>query len=141
MYTRDHFAVPIVWRKSTSAAGATAQSVGVDMAPYFPVGRRSVKFLVSYIAATTVADETVKLTLQECATLTSEASTSTSPTNILLTDGTTATWTSTAAASSGFEIEAVLNYRYVNVGYNNASTSSGGSYSIIVAALPIVRAA
>jgi hypothetical protein len=134
MYTENSYAQLILCEKSTSASGATTGGTAVDMGPYFNVGRREVKFLVGYIANATIADDTVTVTLEECASTATASFTS-----VLGVDGSTGTWTSTAAASSAFEFNAVLNYRYVRAKYNGASTSSGGSYSVMVAAIPIRR--
>ena len=117
MNTQDSILVQLLNIKSTSTS--TGVPTAVDMAPYFPVMRRSVKFVVGYVAGTTASgDEVVTITIEECASTATASFTS-----VLGPDGSTGTWTSTASGSTVFEWHGNLNYRYIRAKVVSAGTN------------------
>lgn len=135
MNSRSMLYVPMVNVSLLSSSTSTAVPTAVDLANYFPVGKREVKFVIGIINSSTALDTTATVTLEEC------ASTSTASfTGIVTSAGATAAYTSTANASTSFEVNAIVNYRYVRAKYVG-TTSTGGTFGIVVGVLPLVRAA
>jgi len=121
---------------STSSASGGA----IDLANYFPVGRREVKFV---IAAYNQSTQTVTLDIQQCASTATASFTNcfiagtTSTAEYTLTAGTTV-----AGITTLFEVNAEVDYRYVRVLWTQTASTDTGKYSGFMAAvLPRVRAA
>ena len=136
MYTRSFVGVSLTNISLLSSDTSTAVPTATDLAPYFPVGKREIKFLVNFIPSSTSLGITATATLQQ------NTSTSTTTfTNVIAADGSTVTWTSTAnSVPTLTESHALITMRYVRVLYTGA-TSTGGTIAIAVNALPSVRAA
>ena len=140
MNTRSMLALPMVNVIIASSATSTVNAVTIDLANYFPVGKREVKFVVGCVTNSTA--ETVLVTLEQSASSASAASTVTSGFSTILDyAGSSAAFTSTAAASTGFEFNGIVTSRYVRAKYNAGQATTGSSLAIVVMALPIVRAA
>ena len=135
MNTRNVIPVSLLSTNALSSATSTAVPTAVDLANYFPVGRREILYVVSIAAGTTTLSATATLTLEEC------ASTSTASfTSILNAAGSTATWTTTAnSVPTNTSFYGISNYRYVRARYV-CSTSTGDYVILNVTALPLVRA-
>lgn len=119
-----------------SSVTSTAAGSAVDLAPYFPVGKREVKFVIASMLATTSTGYAANVTIQECDT------TSTADfTNVLAYDGSTLTITNTDATQYFASLHGIVNKRYVRALYNAAQATTGNTLTLVVAALPVVRAA
>ena len=136
MYTRDTIPVVLVNEVRLSSDTSTSVPTAVDLANYFPVGRREVEFVIVQNANTTTLSNISTIVLQEC------ASTATASfTNIVSAAGTTATFTTTANTIPVQQtFMGVVNYRYIRA-LTVASTATGGYVSNIAMAFPITRAA
>lgn len=135
MNSRSMIYVPMVGLHVLSSDTSTAVPTAVDLANYFPVGKREVKFVVGITNSSTSLGATATVTLEEC------ASTSTASfTGIVTSAGATAAYTSTANVSTSFEVNAIVNYRYVRAKVVG-TTSTGGTLGVVVGVLPLVRAA
>jgi hypothetical protein len=134
MNTRSMFGVALVSTAILSSDTSTAVPTAVDLANYFPVGKREVKFIVAVTNPSTTLGAAVTVTLQEC------ASTATASfTNIVDYAGTTATWTSGVNTSTAFEFNGIVTKRYVRAIWT-ASTSTGTTLGVVAMAFPFVRA-
>ena len=136
MKSRDIIPVSLLSTNFASSYSSTAVPTAIDLANYFPVGRREVLFLVNAAFGTTTGAHTATLTIEECAS-TATASFS----SVLNYSGTTATWTTTAASipvSTYFF--GVVNYRYVRVRATCDGGTTGDFGILNVTALPLVRA-
>lgn len=135
VYTRSILPVSLLSTNYVSSATSTAVPTAVDMANYFPVGRREVLFVVFAAQGTTTLGCVQTVTIEECASTATASFTS-----VMNLAGTTATWTTTANAvplSTWFF--GVLNYRYLRARYVGATTT-GDVNTLSVMVLPIVRA-
>lgn len=137
MYSRSVLPVSVTKAMLLSSATSTAVETAVDLADYFPVGKREVRFVVSVItSSTSLGNALGGLVIEECPT-TSTASF----TQAYGADGSTATFALAAnAVSYSTYFDVAVNYRYVRTRYTG-TTSTGGTIAIDVVALPIVRAA
>lgn len=134
MNTRSMYGVSLRALNILSSDTSTAVPTAVDMANYFPVGKREVKFVVSIINSSTSLGAAASVVIEEC------ASTSTASfTTVLAYDGSSASFTSTANVSTIFEFNGIVNYRYLRARVVG-TTSTGANLGIGVMALPIVRA-
>lgn len=122
----------------TVAASATATAAGsaVDLADYFPVGKREVKFVIASLLASTTTGFVANVTIQE-----GDSTTTTTWTNVLAYDGSTLTITNTDATHYWAEKNGIVTKRYVRALYNAGQATTGNTITIAVAALPFVRAA
>lgn len=136
MNTRSVLPVSINKVMLLSSDTSTAVVTAVDLANYFSVGKREVRFIVSAITSSTALGNAATLVIEEC------ASTATASfTQVYAADGSTATFSLAAnAVSFSTYFDAVINYRYVRTRYVG-TTSTGGTVALVVNALPIVRAA
>lgn len=136
MYSRSFVGVSLANISLLSSDTSTAVPTAVDLAPYFPVGKREIKFLVNFIPSSTSLGISATATLQQ-----GTSTSTTSFSNVLAADGSTVTWSSTANSIATLtESHALITSRYVRVLYTGA-TSTGGTIAIAVNALPMVRAA
>lgn len=120
-----------------SSVTSTASGSAVDLANYFPVGKREVKCVLGVVLGTTTTGFTGSLTLQE-----SDSTTTTSRTNVVTYTGSTVTLTSGDGAHALTEFHGIITKRYVNVIYNGGQATTGGpSVGFVAMAFPIVRAA
>lgn len=135
MYSRSVLPVSIISTNFLSSATSTAVPTAVDLANYFPVGRREVPFVVTQGFGTTTLGCVATFTIEECASTATASFTS-----VLNAAGSTATWTTAAnAVPLNTSFNAIINYRYVRVRYVGATTT--GDYCVLnVTALPFVRA-
>lgn len=118
-----------------SSATATAATAAFDLANYFPVGKREVKFIISSVMGTTATGFVANVTIQE-----STSTTTTDFTNILAYDGSTVTVTTTDGTNSFSELHGIVSKRYIRAIYNAGQATSGATFSITAGALPLVRA-
>lgn len=138
-YTRNIVGVSIMSTTMVSTATSTDSGGAVDLSLYFPVGRRSVKFVVAAHNSSTV---TATLDIQEC------ASTATASFANCLLGGSTssAEWTITAGTTVAgittiFEANVTVNYRYVRALWTQAASTDTGKYGgVTVMAFPLTRA-
>lgn len=140
MYTRDLLPVELCSVAIASSVTSTSCTVAVDMAPYFPVGRREVTFMVAILPADSTGTA-ANVTIRECASTSSAASTSTSPSHVLAYDGSTLTFTSTNDTCVSTFARGFVQYRYLSVEYNAAQATTGSHVAISVMALLPRRAA
>ena len=137
MNTRDVLPVSLLSTNYVSSLTSTAVPTAVDMANYFPVGRREVLFVVSAGFGTTTINQTLTLTIEECASTATASFTSVKDYS-----GTTATWTTTANAVPGTSyFYGVVNYRYLRAKLVGGGGATGDAAIVNVTAIPIVRAA
>ena len=139
MDTRGRIAVPLAYAMVLSSATSTISLAAVDFGPYFNVGKREVKFIISLVSHSTLTT-TANVSLYESSSASTANTTSTLCTAILGADGSTGTWSSTADSSTAFEWQGVVTKRYVSAKYNGATTT-GSHWGITVVALPQTRSA
>lgn len=133
MWTRGTLAVSLVSTALLSSDTSTAVPTAVDLANYFPVGKREVKFVVAVTNPSTTLGATATITLQQC------ASTSTASfTNLVDYAGSTATYTPSANTSGVQEFNVPVTQRYVRAIWTG-TTSTGTTLGIVAIALPMVR--
>lgn len=137
MNTRSVLPVTILSTNLLSSITTTAVPTAVDMANYFPVGRREVLFVVSIAGATTSLNGGQTVIIEECASTATASFTS-----VINYSGTTATWTTTAnSVPLSTYFYGVLNYRYLRA-RTVGTTVTGPDYNFVsVVAVPIVRTA
>ena len=136
MNSRSVLPVTLTKTSLLSSATSTAVETAVDLANYFAVGKREVRFIVSVITSSTALGNALGgLVIEEC------VSTSTTAfTQVLANDGSTATFALVAnAVSYSTYFDASITKRYVRTRYVG-TTSTGGTIAIVVTALPIIRA-
>jgi len=136
MHTRSSLAVEVVTTSLLSSATSTAVPTAIDLANYFPVGKREVKFLVAFVTSSTALGNAATVILEE-ATSTS----TTAFTTIVDAAGAGGTYTLAANALSNVaEANLFVSKRYIRARYVG-TTSTGGTIGIVVTAFPLVRAA
>jgi hypothetical protein len=121
------------------ASSATSTSAGsaVDLANYFPINKREVKFVIASVQAPTTSTGFVaNVTIQE-----SDSTTTTAFTNVLAYDGSTLTVSNTDGTHLLVERHGIVTKRYVRALYNSGQATSGSNFALAVAAFPLVRAA
>lgn len=138
MNTRNTLGVEVLKITIASSVTSTAGSTAVDLANYFPVGKREIKFAVGMLLGTTSTGIAANVTIQEC-----ESTATASFTNVLAYDGSTLTATlpSTDATHEILALNGMVNYRYIRATYNAAQATTGNTISLFVLAFPHVRAA
>lgn len=137
MNSRNTAMVTLLKVAIASSATSTAGGSAVDLADYFPVGKREVKFVISSLLASTTTGFAANVTIQEC------TSTATADfTNVLAYDGSTLTRTlpSTDATQEVLELHGLVSKRYVRALYNSGQATTGNTITIAVLAFPHVRA-
>lgn len=137
MNSRSSLMVTLLQTTIASSVTSTAAGAAVDLANYFPVGKREVKVVLGIVLGTTTTAFTANLTLVE------SNSTSTADfTNALTYSGSTVTITNGQGAHALTEFHAVISKRYVAAIYNGGQATTGGPQLGFVAAIfPLVRAA
>ena len=118
----------------SSSATSTSAGSAVDLANYFPVGKREVKFIIASTMSTTSTGFTANVTIQE-----STSTTTTDFTNVLAYDGSTVTVSTTDGTNYFSDIHGIIGKRYVRAIYNSGQATSGFTFTLNVAALPVVR--
>ncbi len=119
-----------------SSATSTVGGSAVDLANYFPVGKREVKFVVASLLASTTTGFIANVTIQE-----STSTTTSDFTNVVDYAGSTLTVSNTDATHYFAELNGIISKRYVRALYNSGQATSGNTITLAVAALPTVRAA
>lgn len=136
MNTRSVLPININKVSLLSSDTSTAVVTAVDLANYFPVGKREVMVTCSFVPSSTSLGVAATVILEQ-----SDSTSTTSFSSVLAADGSTLTWTSTANAVAASNIGyGVINSRYIRTRYTG-TTSTGGTIAIVVNAFPIVRAA
>jgi hypothetical protein len=120
-----------------SSATSTVGAAAVDLANYFPVGKREVKFVIASVQAPTTSTGFVaNVTIQEC-----DSTATASFTNVLTYTGSTLTVSNTDGVNYGAEHYGIVTKRYVRALYNTGQATSASNFALFVAAFPLVRAA
>src|SRR5512138_646850 len=132
MWNQSNYAVAIL---NDEAGGSTSTTVGVtiDLANYFNLGKRELKFIISHCWGSTVAAtaETVTIYCEEMDSTASAGST------VAGTALTTVTVTSAAGGEATTEINAMVTKRYVRA--KAVASAATGFFGVAVVALPIRR--
>lgn len=127
--------------QSTAASGTLAEAA-TDFGPFFNVGRREVKFLVTMTSAPiTSATGILTLTISQGST-NSTANSTVGAGYTVLQDaaGSSATWTiSSGTSSTAFEFVGLVSSRYVQARVTGTTSAVVNTYAMSVFALPIVR--
>lgn len=124
----------------STASTSTASLASVDLAPYFVVGKREVKFLVTMLNSMSTSTAGVVLTIGQSDAASTANSTATL-TTILSYDGSSAVFTSTQAGTYATEFHGIVTSRYVQARYYGTSSTDVSSWCVSVFALPLTRAA
>lgn len=135
-YSRSMLPVVVNKVMLLSSDTSTAVVTAVDLANYFPVGKREVLFDVAMITSSTSLGNAATLVIEEC-----DSTSTASFTQCLAVDGSTATFSLSANAvslSTYFYVN--VTKRYVRTRYVG-TTSTGGTIALSVIAHPLVRAA
>jgi hypothetical protein len=136
MFTRSILPVTVNAVMVLSSATSTAVVTAVDLANFFPVNRREVRFVVSVITSSTSLGNALTVLLEEC-----DSTSTTAFTQVLAVDGSTASFPLAAnAVSFSTYFDAAITKRYIRTRYVG-TTSTGGTIALSVVALPLVRAA
>lgn len=136
MPTRSY--VPVVLSNVLLLSSDTSTSVptAVDLANYFPVGRREVMFTVNFIPGSTALGVTGTTIIEE-----NDSTSTTTFTSVLTYSGSTLTVTSTAnSVNTLTSLYGVVTKRYLRA-RNVGSTSTGSTLGLCVVAFPMVRVA
>ena len=136
MNSRSILPVSITSAALLSSATSTAVVTAVDLANYFPVGKREIRFVVSVITSSTALGNALGgLVIEQC-----DSTSTASFEQVYAVDGSTATFALAAnAVSYSTWFDANITKRYVRTRYTG-TTSTGGVIAIDVVALPLVRA-
>ena len=141
--TRANFGVSLcsLLVPSTAASGTLAEAA-TDFGPYFNVGRREVKFLVTMTnAPISSATGIITLTISQGST-NSTANSTVGASYTILQDaaGTSASWTiSSGTSSTAFEFTGLVSSRYVQARVTGTTSAVVTTYAMSVFALPISR--
>lgn len=136
MHTRSVLPVNLTKVMLLSSDTSTAVPTAVDLANYFPVGKREVIVNCAFVPSSTSLGIAATVILEQ-----GDSTSTTGFTSVLAGDGSTLTWTSTANAVASLNTGyGIINSRYVRARYVG-STSTGGTIAVVVNVLPIVRAA
>lgn len=129
MNTRSFLMVNLLQAAVASSATSTAAGSAVDLANYFPVGKREIKFVIGAVLASTTTGFQANVTIQE-----NDSTATASFTNVgdalLTTDGT----------HTLTEAHRFVSKRFVRILYNTAQATSGNTINLVAMAFPIVRA-
>ena len=137
MNSRSSLMVTLLQTTIASSVTSTAAGSAVDLANYFPVGKREVKCVLGVVLGTTTTAFTASVTLQQ-----GDSTTTVTWTNVLTYSGSTVTLTNGDAAHALTEFHGIITSRYVRAIYNGGQATTGGpSLGVIAAVFPIVRAA
>jgi hypothetical protein len=137
MNSRSTLMVSLLAVSIASSATSTSAGSAVDLANYFPVNKREIKFVIASVQSPSSSTGFVaNVTIQEC-----DSTATASFTNVLAYDGSTVTFTNTDGVSALSEKYGVVTKRYVRALYNSGQATSGSNFALAVAAFPLVRAA
>lgn len=137
MNTRSSLMVTLLQTTIASSVTSTAAGSAVDLANYFPVGKREVKCVLGVTLGTTTTGFTANLTLQQ-----GDSTTTTTWNNVLTYTGSTVTITSGDGAHALTEFHGIITSRYVRALYNGGQATTGGpALTFVAMVFPIVRAA
>jgi hypothetical protein len=137
MNSRSLFGVSLLALSIASSATSTSAGSAVDLANYFPVGKREVKFVIASVQSPSSSTGFVaNVTIQE-----SDSTTTTAFTNVLAYDGSTLIFTNTDGVSNIVERHGLVTKRYIRALYNSGQATSGSNFALAAMAFPIVRAA
>src|SRR3989304_5353856 len=136
MYSRNTLMVQLLKTVISSSATSTVGGAA-DLADYFPVGKREVKFVLATLLSSTSTGFTANMTVQEC-----DSTATASFTNVLAYDGSTLTKTmpSTDATPEVLELHGMVTKRYLRILYNTGQATSGITVTLNAMAFPLVRA-
>lgn len=134
MQSRNPLMLELLKTSIGASATATAAGSAVDLADYFPVGKREIKCVIGIILGTTSTGFVANVTLQEC-----DSTATASFTNCTQIDGTTVTKTNSDASHALSEFHAFVTKRYVRALYNAGQATTGNTVGIVVALFPLVR--
>jgi hypothetical protein len=128
MFTQNTYTLPLLLDET----GSTSTSVGatVDLANYFDVGKREIKFVLAHVWGSTVAATAETVTIY-CEELDSSASAGSTVTGTALT---AVTVTSTAGGEAAVEIEALVTKRYIRA--KAVASAATGFFGVVALALP-----
>lgn len=136
MNTRNIFTISMLNTSIAASATATAAGSAIDLANYFPVGKREIKFILAAIQSPTTSTGFVaNMTVQE-----GDSTTTTTWVNVLAYDGSTLTKTNTDGVSHITELHGIVTKRYVRILYNAGQATTGSNFALVAVALPFVRA-
>lgn len=136
MNTRSILPVSINKVMLLSSDTSTAVVTAVDLANFFPVGKREVMFGVSMVTSSTSLGNAATLVIEQ-----GDSTSTTGFTQVYAVDGSTATFSLAAnAVSFSTYFYAAINSRYVRTRYVG-TTSTGGTVALVVNVFPLVRAA
>lgn len=137
MNSRSTLLVSLLNVSIASSATSTSAGSAVDLANYFPVGKREIKFVVaSAMSPTTSTGFVANVTIQEC-----DSTATASFTNVVTTTGSTLIFTNTDGVNLLSEGYGIVTKRYVRALYNSGQATSGSNFALVAAAFPLVRAA
>lgn len=137
MNSRSTLLVSLLNVSIASSATSTSAGSAVDLANYFPVGKREIKFVVASVhSPTTSTGFVANVTIQEC-----DSTATASFTNVVTYTGSTLTFTNTDGVNLLSEGYGIVTKRYVRALYNSGQATSGSNFALTAAAFPLVRAA
>ena len=137
MNPRSFLMVSLLNTAIAASATATVGGTAIDLADYFPVGKREIKFVVASVQAPTTSTGFVaNVTIQEC-----DSTATASFTNVVTYTGSTVTITNTDGVSHVTEFHGIVTKRYVRALYNAGQATTGSNFALSVVAFPFVRAA
>jgi hypothetical protein len=136
MNSRSLFGVSLLAASIASSATSTSAGSAVDLANYFPVGKREIKFVIASVQSPSSSTGFVaNVTIQE-----SDSTTTTAFTNVLTYSGSTVIFTNTDGVSAITEFHGIVTKRYIRALYNSGQATSGSNFALAAMAFPIVRA-
>lgn len=135
MNSRRFLMISLLGLSVASSATATSAGSAVDLADYFPVGKREVKFVLASVQSPTTSTGFVAImTIQE-----NDSTATASFTNVTGVDGSTVTKTNADGVSHVTEFHGFVTKRYIRVLYNTGQATSGSNFALVALAFPIVR--
>lgn len=131
MNTQSNYMVQLL----ATGLSSTSTSIGatIDLANYFNVGKRELKFVLSHVWASTVAATAETVTIY-CEELDSSASAASTVSGTALS---TVTVTSTAGGSAVVEINALVSKRYIRA--RAIASAATGLFGVAACVLPLRR--
>src|SRR3990172_11508525 len=134
MNSRSFLMVSLLNTAIAASATATVGGTAVDLANYFPVGKREIKFVLAAVQAPTTSTGFVAImTVQEC-----DSTATASFTNVVAADGSTVTKTNTDGVNHVTEFHGFVTKRYVRVLYNAGQATTGSNFALTAVAFPVV---
>lgn len=139
--TRSFIGIPLMsMLVQSTAASSTLGDASTDFGPYFNVGRREVKFVVSMFNSP-ISSATGVITLQILQGSSAATANSTVGYTVIPgADGSSATWTiSSGTSSTAFEWNGLVSSRYVQARVSGTTSAVVTTYALTVFALPWTR--